>query len=32
VPTRIFHIPDLPLNTSGKLDRHKIAMVVQSMV
>jgi acyl-coenzyme A synthetase/AMP-(fatty) acid ligase len=32
VPTRIFRVPDLPLNTSGKLDRPKIAMLVQSMV
>jgi acyl-CoA synthetase (AMP-forming)/AMP-acid ligase II len=32
VPTRIFHVPELPLNTSGKLDRPKIAMLVQSVV
>lgn len=31
VPTRIFHVPDLPLNASGKLDRPKIATLVQSM-
>lgn len=31
VPSRIFHLPDLPLNASGKLDRPKIAMLVQSI-
>jgi amino acid adenylation domain-containing protein len=31
VPTRILRVADLPLNTSGKLDRPKIARLVQSM-
>ena len=30
VPSRIYHFADLPLNVSGKIDRPKIALLVQS--
>jgi amino acid adenylation domain-containing protein len=31
VPTRIYHMNDLPLNVSGKVDRKKIALLLDSM-
>jgi len=31
VPTRIYHFEDLPLNVSGKVDRQKIALLIDSM-
>jgi amino acid adenylation domain-containing protein len=31
VPTRIHHFAELPLNVSGKLDRPKIALLVESV-
>ncbi|MGC9997129.1 MAG: amino acid adenylation domain-containing protein [Terriglobia bacterium] len=31
VPARIYHMEDLPLNVSGKVDRQKIALLIDSM-
>ena len=31
VPTRIYHMEHLPLNVSGKVDRQKIALLIDSM-
>jgi amino acid adenylation domain-containing protein len=31
VPKRIYHLADLPMNVSGKLDRRKIALLLESM-